>query len=296
MRNYLVGAIVLVVLAFTSLGSAAASPTSVGTDSSSATSLDTSAASGRCSKATALQVVERLHLGDPGIPDPSHRVAQVLCGAFVGPGSQAMVAAIANGTCWPNSGWAVFRFTGGAWQLVPNGYHGGFVAALAAVGSDIRQTVPVWHKSDGPCNPSGGRKTRIWHWNGSRLVAGPWKVTSTGPKTVSLDDFLSPDRKTWCVIGKGAVGDEAFCATLTPVQSATLRRNGAVAICNGTAGGDCGNGWHSSAPVLRYGQQNERYGYRCTSERTGITCTVLAGAASGKGFLINRQGVSRVGP
>jgi hypothetical protein len=131
----------------------------------------TSTGATECSRAEALQVATRLHLvPDPTLPNP---IARVLCGAFGGPGSQAMVAIFARGTCLPNFGWAAFRFTGGEWQLVPNGSHPGFVIALAAVSSDLRETVPIWRKSDLMCNPTGGTRARSWHWDGASLVAGP---------------------------------------------------------------------------------------------------------------------------
>jgi hypothetical protein len=98
-----------------------------------------------------------------------------------------MVATFAQGTCLPNSGWAVVTFTAGAWQLVPNGYHTGFVAAIAAVGSDIRQTVPVWRKSDGPSNPTGGTKSRT---HCPYLCAKSEFLRPTVPKRPTSSDFL----------------------------------------------------------------------------------------------------------
>ena len=256
----------------------------------------TAGASAVCSRATARAAMAREQL----LSDPQlglRAVGQLFCGAFAGPGSRGMAASAAHGVCMPYAGWGAFRYVNGDWELIPGGSHPGILRpGIARSGNDIVEKATIRYPGETVCLASG-LKERIWHWNGSRLVAGRWKVISTGPKTVTLQDFLSPDRKTWCVIHTGAIGDEAFCASLTPVRSATLRRNGAVAICNGTVGGDCGNGWHSSAPVLRHGQQNELHGYRCTSETKGITCTVIApGKGYGKGFLINRQGVSRVGP
>ena len=70
-----------------------------------------------CTTDEALEVATRLNLvPDPTLPNP---IARVLRGAFAGPGSQAMVAIFARGTCLPNYGWAAFSFTGGEWQLVP---------------------------------------------------------------------------------------------------------------------------------------------------------------------------------
>ena len=60
-------------------------------------------ASGQCSKATALQAMNRYHL----VADPLSRqpIGQVLCGAFAGPGSRAMAASSTEPTCLPFAGW-----------------------------------------------------------------------------------------------------------------------------------------------------------------------------------------------
>ena len=180
MSKYPVGVVALLALAFTSLGLSAGLPSTGGDGRTGGESPRSPAASGDCSKAAALQVATRVQVGvDPTLPNP---IAGVLCGAFAGPGSRVMIATIANGTCWPNIGWAAFRFAGGAWQLIP-GRHDA-VEALAAVGSDIRETVPIWRKSDGPCNPTGGTRARTWHWNGTRFVASAWKQDDIGkPRT-----------------------------------------------------------------------------------------------------------------
>ena len=68
-----------------------------------------SSAAGRCSEAEATRVVDRLHLGNADDPDVSDPVAQVLCGAFAGSGSQAMVASLAIPSCGRTAGWVVFR-------------------------------------------------------------------------------------------------------------------------------------------------------------------------------------------
>jgi hypothetical protein len=74
-----------------------------------------------------------------------------------------------------------------------------------------------------------------------------------------------------------------------------VKPSGAVTVCNGTSPGDCLQNWDDHATVLRYGQRSDLYGYRCASEKNGITCTVIAGAGKGKGFLINAAGVTKVG-
>ena len=68
-----------------------------------------------CSQATATQLVNQNDLNNFLLQDP---VQQVLCGSFTGPDSEAMVVAIGAPTCWGTQRWAVFRFSGGAWELV----------------------------------------------------------------------------------------------------------------------------------------------------------------------------------
>jgi hypothetical protein len=252
-------------------------------------------ASGQCSRTTALQVMTRYHL----VAEPTSRrpIGQVLCGAFAGPGSRAMAASSTEPTCLPFAGWGVFRYSSGGWRLIPGGRHPNILnLGIARSGNNIVEKATIRYPGETICLASGVR-ARVWHWNGSRLVAGPWMVISTGPKTVQLDNFLSPDRKVWCTIFKDSVEDRAWCVvspgTNPPSDhSAEVHANGEVKLCKGS----CTQNWDKRAPVLRYGQQSELYGYRCTSERKGITCTVIAGAGKGKGFLINTGGVTRVGP
>ena len=116
-----------------------------------------------------------------------------------------------------------------------------------------------------------------------------------------LNDFLSPDRKVWC----GLNGPPTFCVTggdrgNSAQRGATLYSDGKLTTCfvavPSFSRGSCTQNWDSSAPVLRYGQQTELDGFRCTSARNGITCIVVAGKGEGKGFLINSTSVKRVGP
>ncbi len=293
MRKYSVGVIAILALAFTSLGLSAGLPSTGDNGRAGGGSPSSSAASGDCSKATALQVATRFQVvADPTLPHP---IAGVLCGAFAGPGSQVMIATFARGTCLPNFGWTAFRFTGGAWQLVPNESHPG-PAFVAAAGSDIRETVPIWRKSDGPCNPSGGTKTRTWHWNGTRFTASPWKQETPGSR-VEGAAFYSPSRGIECGMGDdghsaGGQSASVECWMFNPLQKATLNPDGRLAICRGSEA-RCKLANIGEAPTLSYGRKTTVGRFRCLSLQTGMRCTVVS---SGKGFLINRAGVHRVGP
>lgn len=252
------------------------------------------ALSGRCSKATALKVAKRFHLGvDPTLPKP---IAQVLCGAFFGPGSEAMAASIAIPSCGRTAQWAVFRLAGGAWQLVMTRNNG---ADLAAVGSDIRETMFVLRPGDAHCFPTGGTRARVWHWNGQRFIVSAWKQVTpprSGPTTVRIGyNFRSPSGNIGC-----SQGDEGMvhCTSFDLPHTVSLSHDGTVRICNGRKclGPNPSTKVNPSVPVLAYGQQNKWAGFLCRSEKTGVTCTVQSGKGSGKGFLINRDGVRRVGP
>lgn len=134
-----------------------------------------SAIAGRCSKATALKVASRFRLAlDPTLPTP---IAQVLCGPFVGPGSESMALSVAIPSCGRTAQWAVFRRTGGAWQLVMTRNNG---ADLDVVGSDIRETMFVLRPGDAHCFPTGGTRARTWHWSGTRFTVSPWKQATPG--------------------------------------------------------------------------------------------------------------------
>jgi hypothetical protein len=92
-----------------------------------------------CSAATARQLVDRFQLNSFGLPNP---VSQFLCGAFTGPGSEAMAITIKAPTCWPVQQWAVASVSGGQWRLVLN-QPAYLIPPLQAVGSDIREETAV---------------------------------------------------------------------------------------------------------------------------------------------------------
>jgi len=126
------------------------------------------AVSADCSTATATQLVEQNRLNAFDLPDP---VRQVLCGPFMGPGSEAMAVTIGAPTCWPIQHWAIFGFRGGAWQLMAE-IPAYLIPPLTAVGNDIREETAVNRAGDPRCLPTGGTHARLWHWDGTKFVAG----------------------------------------------------------------------------------------------------------------------------
>lgn len=251
----------------------------------------TSTASGRCSKAEAIAVVKRLHLGEADfVPNP---VWAVICGAFMGPGSQTMVVSLASGgASIPFAGWAVFRLSGGVWQLVMRRIDG---AEVSAAGSDIRETVSVLRPGDQHCCPTGGTRSRIWHWNGTRFTASAWKQATKGEP--ERKGFYSPSRNIACGMFDDSSVRYVECQSRVPPQKARMDARGRVTICRDrtpNVNNDCnlGDPGEGVIPVLPYGKQITVGRFRCQSLQIGIRCTVIQ---SGKGFLINRDGVRRVG-
>jgi hypothetical protein len=265
-----------------------------------ATAGGTSTASSDCSEATARQVVERrLDVNIFDLPDP---VRQVLCGSFTGPGSNAMAVTIGAPTCWPIQNWAVFRFTAGDWQLVLNtpAY---LVPPLVAVGSDIRETTGVHRSGDSRCFFNGGTRARIWHWDGARLVAGPWKqVTPGAAATTSPGHFKTPSGNIFC----GYFYDKSLAGVDCVIKSGykpplprrrpgcsrgywvVLRATGGVqtrgSVCPGEPDPEGPFIGAEQAWVLGFGKTWSHGGLRCVSAFKGLTCR----NKSGHGFFLSR--------
>jgi len=245
-----------------------------------------SAAAADCSKSTATQLVNQHNLNNFLLPDP---VQQVLCGSFSGQGSEAMVVAIGAPTCWGTQRWAVFRFVGGDWQLVLDQPEWIFLP-IVAVGGDLQVSSPVFRSGDPRCLPSGGKQARVWHWDGSKFVASPYKQVS--PADVKSRYFYSPSRNIFCVMGDSNQFRGAHCSTFKPVRTAELDAAGRVQIvrCHGSSCKDCG--CREEAPILHYGRQITVGRFRCLSLTSAMKCTVLK---TGAGFLISRSAIKRIG-
>ena len=264
-----------------------------------------SAAAADCSKAEATVVVKRLRLGYADyLPNP---VYQVICGAFMGPRSQTMVALLASGGASnPFGGWAVFRLVGGAWQLVMERTGGG---RITAAGPDLRETVWVMREGDSRCCPSGGSKARLWHWTGTRFTPGPWKQVTPGAAPPAVPGFSGffklPSGNVVCGYGYGSKIPRAFvhcriksglkprprperpgCFTTDDVfLGATGRTTTGRTICPGEPEGDAGVlVYEGVARVLGYGKTWSGGGLSCASAVSGLTCR----NKSGHGFFLSR--------
>ena len=231
----------------------------------------------------------------------------MLCGSFAGPGSEAMAATLAAPTCWPVQGWAVFRRAGGEWELVLAQRYVFLDPPLVAVGAEIRETRPVFRRGDNRCNPSGGSRSRVWRWNGTRLIAGAWKQVkpgeapaagmttgyfktpsgnivcfhSPGPKDIpeavlvcGIESGLNPaPPRRPCKEG-GYAGDRVVLLATGPVQ---------VPACAGDPGPFVG--LQVGAQALGYGETWSGGGLSCASAVTGLTCR----NTSGRGFFLSRE-------
>ena len=221
------------------------------------------------------------------------RVARVACGAFAGPGSHVMLVNLTTGVCMPFVRWDVFLLRGSVWKQLPLPDHGGLTGIPAVpVKNGIRETINIRRPSDLLCNPTGGTKARVWRWNGSTFVPGAWTYSkgayrpgSTGHASVRY--ISSPTGNIQCTIG----GSSTYCQTFDPPQHVSMDVHGTLDICRhqGCAG-NAGEGVHFT--VVPYGHSVSAGGVRCSSAFSGMTCTLTA---TGKGFVIARAGIRRVG-
>lgn len=242
-----------------------------------------------CSRAAARAVIDErpgLHPFAPVFTAPG----PVLCGSFLGKGSNAMVVSFKAATCGGTFGWAVFRRHAGRWNLVWR-YRNG-QRSIAKEGVEVKETLNILRPTDPRCVPTGGTKSRLWHWNGSRFVAGTWETHYLNPER-----FSSPDKQVQCEID-----DEASCYSLLPgsraQRSARLERSGAVSTCavsEPSLYDVCFMQWSPDLPVLPHGQSSEIGDFRCTSALDGVTCVKRSAPAVGKGFRINKDEAVEVG-
>jgi hypothetical protein len=127
----------------------------------------------------------------------------------------------------------------------------------------------------------------------------PKCATAGQSANAKVTNFLSPDRKVWCVIGLGT----GFCGVggpsgKMPEHSAHISKNGKVSICSvavPSLKNACLQNWASREPVLNYGEWTEAEGIRCESASDGITCLKVAGPGKGHGFRVNRDEAVRIG-
>ena len=88
------------------------------------------------------------------------------------------------------------------------------------------------------------------------------------------------------------------CQSRRPPQKVTMNAAGRLTICRDptpdNVSNECNLGDRGDGPIQRlaYGRQISVGRFRCRSLQIGVKCTVFQ---SGRGFLINRAGIRRVG-
>lgn len=253
--------------------------------------------SGECNQSTALALIEENPKLDPFLPP--FVVGKVLCGEFLGPGSKAMVIPIVPSTCGGYFGWAVFRRLGdGSWQFVWN-YENG-QTNLVAVGPDLEETVNILGPNDARCVGVKSTKTRVWHWDGQKLVAGPWTVhleSGLSAFLASGSHFALP-----CLIADapGNRYNGASCKSGRLVggriytQKADLLPSGQVRLCKKYGVRSCGGapcGCNEDFIKVLPGEQVVAGRFACQVLRNGVNCT----SATGQGFFLSPSKARRLG-
>ena len=120
-------------------------------------------------------------------------------------------------------------------------------------------------------------------------------TTTPTTATTSSASFFSPSHNLSCEIDDGRTGNPAqvYCQSMNPASSVHLGLDGKLEICSGTgAATRCLGNAGENTPTLAYGKHVSVGRFRCDSEQTGVTCTVIR---SGKGFLLNSAGITAVG-
>jgi len=89
---------------------------------------------------------------------------------------------------------------------------------------------------------------------------------------------------------RAGVPNQVYCQSLKKPHSVTMRLDGRLRICRN--GVRCLGNPGEHTPVLPYGKQLTVGRFRCFSLQSGVKCVVTS---SGRGFLINATGITKVG-
>jgi hypothetical protein len=111
------------------------------------------------------------------------------------------------------------------------------------------------------------------------------------PQTPTSTEFYSPSRNISCEIdynfGASSIS-QAYCLTVTPQQSATLKLDGSLVKCSGA---NCLSNAGLNTPELPYGTSISLGPFICLSTTSGMRCTL----ANGAGYVISTSGVAALG-
>jgi hypothetical protein len=251
---------------------------------------------GACNEETATALGEEHDL-NPFAPTTS--AMSPLCGEFLGPGIEAMVARAVPATCGGYSGWAVFRHEpDGSWQLLWK-YESG-QTDLVAVGNDLEETNRILGPNSPRCTGKGATKARIWHWNGQAFEAGPWSVHLLGTHPSFVAEFGSRSALVCSIGDVPGPKPGASCETNKLKRGrqykvkGDLKPSGRVRICKKYGAASCGSfscGCTGDFPRIVPGEQVVAGRFTCVVLPNAVECTI----ASGQGFWMSRKKITRLG-
>ena len=120
-------------------------------------------------------------------------------------------------------------------------------------------------------------------------VAAQMTAPQASGRTVA--SFYSPSHNLGCEMDdrRAGVPNEVYCQSVKAPHSVRLGLDGRLKICRGDR---CLGNAGENTPTLGYGKQITVGRFRCFSLRAGVKCIVIR---TGKGFLIDKVGVRRVG-
>jgi hypothetical protein len=122
----------------------------------------------------------------------------------------------------------------------------------------------------------------------SRTPVDVRRPTGTAQRTIAR--FRSPSRNLSCELAdRDARGTYVYCQSLRQPHSVRMGMNGQLRRCRGVR---CLGNPAAGTPTLAYGRQITVGRFRCVSRQAGVRCMVIR---SGRGFLIDRTRVRRVG-
>jgi hypothetical protein len=116
-------------------------------------------------------------------------------------------------------------------------------------------------------------------------------LTASGaPTSLTMARFVSPSRNLFCEMADGdARGSYVHCQSKRLPHSVRMTPTGRLKLCPGVR---CLGDPATNTRVLGYTQRITAGRFQCISQHAGVTCTVIR---SGKGFLIDKTRVHRVG-
>lgn len=150
-----------------------------------------------------------------------------------------------------------------------------------------------------PSYPRSDQHLCLTGHGGYWYLETPAKGNASTPAGIRRVSFYSPSRNLSCVMLDGShtssFRNGVNCQSVALPHAVSMGLDGQLKICHGLTACVYPHPGVSDIPkmVLGYGKQITVRRFRCQSLHSGMKCTVIQ---SGKGFLINSAGITRVGP